>query len=315
MIQQHLCRICAFTLLFLLTQFLLTAQAIHEQQVFSGIAAYRAHLLSRHAQHRHALAAVKHKLDSVGISNEVFMNLTVGIDMLIVLRESGDVSAERLKQVILKNKIFGSQLDSSDIEVLVANADLFGLMGLRVLESTYPYKVDRGMKLHEELKFYHLEDGLRIADIGTGNGEFCVVLGFVYENLDIACNEIDSYALKIIERKRAALQSTIKGNVIHVVEGTKTSVNLPAASFDRIIIRNTFHHFARPLRMLESIAQAMADDGMLLINEPVYVSRKQNSCKKTMKEKPILRLLSRAGFVLDERLVLPGDVLYRFTRP
>jgi 2-polyprenyl-3-methyl-5-hydroxy-6-metoxy-1,4-benzoquinol methylase len=306
--------ILLFSCILMLPVTVLICQENPDQQALAGIANYRSVLLTRHVEDRHALAAVKVKLDSAGVRNEDFINLTVAVNTLLVLIEEGDPYADRFLQNLLNQKAFANRIDREDIAVLVSNADLFGLMGLGVLESNYPHKVDRNMELHKELAFYQISNGMQIADIGAGNGELCAVLCFVYDSVEVFCNDIDQMALRTISRKQSDLQDVMQSSRMHVIIGSKFSANLPENAFDRIIIRNTLHHFKRTGPMLASVLSALRDSGMLMISEPLYVSRKHNTCKKMIRETKILRMLTRAGFQLETKEALTYDTLYLFVK-
>jgi ubiquinone/menaquinone biosynthesis C-methylase UbiE len=104
--------------------------------------------------------------------------------------------------------------------------------------------------------------GMSIADIGAGTGFFTMLfaravgpMGKVYA-VDISPGFVDA-----IEKRAAEYRVD---NVEAVVNDTK-STGLPPDSIDLAFLCDTYHHFEYPRAMLESIAQALREDGELLV--------------------------------------------------
>jgi len=110
-----------------------------------------------------------------------------------------------------------------------------------------------------------LRPGLDVADVGAGSGLFSRIVaqrvapdGDVYA-VDIAPNLVEHIAETAREEGLANLHARL---------GDPRDPKLPAASVDRVLIVDTYHHFEYPAEMLEHIKRAMRPDAILLLVEP-----------------------------------------------
>jgi predicted methyltransferase len=107
-----------------------------------------------------------------------------------------------------------------------------------------------------------LKKGAAVADVGAGTGLYTMLFaaavgpaGKVYA-VEIAPRFLDY--LKTRAKKAGAKN-------VQVVRGTADSIELPAASVDRVFLCDTYHHFAAPQKNLASIRQALRPDGELVV--------------------------------------------------
>jgi len=109
-------------------------------------------------------------------------------------------------------------------------------------------------------------------------------------------------------------QSIFNSQKITIVKGKKKSTNLPVGTIDKIIIRNSFHHFSDPEAMLLSIKEALQSGGELYLNEPTIDLNKENEhlCAQSMYHNDIVQIIEDNGFVLVEELTLKKDQLLKF---
>lgn len=107
-----------------------------------------------------------------------------------------------------------------------------------------------------------LEQDLEVADVGSGTGFFTRMIaqevgsnGKVYA-VDIAQTSLDHVA-------KAAKEEGITN--ITTVLGEHKTTHLPDASVDVIFLCDTYHHFEYPVHMMESIKEALRNDGRLVV--------------------------------------------------
>jgi ubiquinone/menaquinone biosynthesis C-methylase UbiE len=169
------------------------------------------------------------------------------------------------------------------------------------------YNTDREMlhnSLREELGVYDFKPGETIADIGFGSGWLEGVIINFYDSLNIYAQDIDKYNIRTADyvfKKYLELRPTPNTNKITVVKGKKDSTGLPKNHFDKIIIRETFHHFKEKEKMLQDIAGLLKTNGRLFILEPVTEETYFNNtfCKTFhYNKKDIEQFFSAAGFKL-----------------
>jgi 2-polyprenyl-3-methyl-5-hydroxy-6-metoxy-1,4-benzoquinol methylase len=107
-----------------------------------------------------------------------------------------------------------------------------------------------------------LRAGARVADVGCGNGQACLLLALAYP--DSSFVGFDDYPLAIHNARRRLGTSGLKGQVryeLHdVVDG------LPG-TYDLITIFDTVHDMVNPVAALTRIREALHPDGVLLWTE------------------------------------------------
>lgn len=123
-----------------------------------------------------------------------------------------------------------------------------------------------------ELDIYGVRNGDTIADIGFGWAWLEGLLMLTMDSLTIYANDVDRQALKNIDRVSGFyldLRETPNTNTLHIVKGGSKTTNLPSAAFSKVIVRETFHHFAEPDTMLADLKRILKPDGRLFLTEPL----------------------------------------------
>lgn len=99
---------------------------------------------------------------------------------------------------------------------------------------------------------------------------------------------------------------------IILIKGKKKETKLPEP-VDKIILRNTFHHFKDKKAMLKSIKGSLKKDGKLFINE--YIddqSGTEKPCKHILTEIEIKKRLQKAGFELTKEMWMDKMLLMEY---
>lgn len=305
-------RICALFICLLLPVYFV-AQSTQVRQIAQGISKYRSYLLEKKPESRIQLGVVLRKLDKLGLNDEESSELTTFIGFLS--QPDSLVNPSHLSFMIeqLRSRTYFDSLSDTELNVLADNADLYDLVNLDVLELDYPYIVKPGLSLHHELFFYDIQSGDRIAEIGAGNGEFSIVLTAIYDSLVLYINELDHYRVKYITQKVEKLNSLLDPSEVLVVQGGITRSGLEDDSVDKIILRNTYHHFTEKKFMLASLHAALTEGGLLFLYEATHDLNKKDMCRSAMKEKDIVKLISKSGFNYLDRKVVDKVVLLKFS--
>lgn len=198
----------------------------------------------------------------------------------------------------------------SDLDVLSQHIDLIDLINWGLVESEFPYKIKRKYELIRQLDFLHLIPGEIVADIGAGNGMFAQLISMMGIKLKIYMTEIDGSIVHYLKDK---LKQDVHNEMeAEVVKGLDYETNLPE-KVDKIILRNTFHHFSEEEMMLSSIKQSLKPDGRLFVYESIYKSDATDNCKKELTEPEIRNPIKKAGFHLIRRLMIDGFVLLEYS--
>ena len=115
---------------------------------------------------------------------------------------------------------------------------------------------------HRIIEATGVKTGMTVADIGAGTGLFTRLFseqvgpsGKVYA-VDISKVFIDN----ILNLSREQGQSNVEG-----VVNASTDIQLPPRSIDIAFICDTYHHFEKPLAMMQSIRRALKPGGRMIV--------------------------------------------------
>lgn len=161
----------------------------------------------------------------------------------------------------------------------------------------------------EELEVYDLKPGQTIADIGFGTAWLEGMLLVKFDSLNILAQDISKYSMKTSEyvfKKYLELRTSPNTNKISLVKGDKFSTNLPKDSCDKIIIRETFHHFSDIDTMMKDISSVLKENGKLYITEPYTEKTYFSNVCKTLhySKKDIEEKLIPHDFIFAEEHIL-----------
>ena len=140
-------------------------------------------------------------------------------------------------------------------------APTMGIAGADWLE-----RADREMEEHpdEALDALHLRPGMTVADVGAGTGYITQrVAKLVGPAGKVYANDVQP---EMLSRLQEHLEQNKVSNV-ETVLGTQTNPNLPANTFDLILMVDVYHEFSQPERMLQEMKKALKADGRLVLIE------------------------------------------------
>ncbi len=107
-----------------------------------------------------------------------------------------------------------------------------------------------------------LRPGMRVADVGAGDGEWTVELARqVGESGHVYATEVDEDDL---EEARERLDDTGLDNATAIL-GDQDSTGLPADCCDAVLLRLVYHHFTDPAPMRASLRKALKPGGLIAV--------------------------------------------------
>ncbi len=210
-------------------------------------------------------------------------------------------------QDVSKEKTNNSPLSRSftedELKVVLKKVVFLLLINHNVFDIRYPYKI-KNNSIFRELEFYDLEENDIVADIGSGQGIFSLMVYFSKSKLKIYTNEIKEELLNFIDVNIA--KHINNPETFITVKGSKKSTELPEKA-DKIILRNTYHHLDKKRKMMKSIKSTLKESGELLIKESLR-SNNETECDKRMSEFELKSEIKKFGFKIIDELILDENI-------
>jgi len=143
-----------------------------------------------------------------------------------------------------------------------------------------------------------------VADIGSGEGWLDAAFGIYVDSAQFYLEDIDS---SLVKSKKLTEALTAFGNmrgkpissVYRRTIGTEKATGLPANTFDKVLLIDSFHHFNFREEMLADLFRILKAGGKLVVYDPVArkEGEKYRLCKKKIyTESQITDAMSKAGF-------------------
>ena len=145
---------------------------------------------------------------------------------------------------------------------MIANLRRAVFLVLALLAAAGPAAQSLDSEAARTIQALGLRPGLRVADVGTGNGEWAERIGReVGRTGHVYATEVDRAKLDEVE---ARLKQAGLDNVTTVL-GTQDDTGLPPGCCDAILLRMVYHHFTEPARMRASLRSALRRGGPLVV--------------------------------------------------
>ena len=300
-------------LLFLAGKGICQGQTGHQDLWIPKIMEYRDYLLRKNPNGVQELKQLLDKWETINTTEEEKTDLTLNV---LKLLETGHLSNAKIIKKAVKNmpeSNIAKQLTSSDLETIKKNAELLDMIYLGLLKSAYPFQINSKTLLLEELDVYDLHNTDKTGEIGSGSGAFSLLLNRIHPNMNLYINEMDKSFLKYIKIVLDRNVEMFTKSNIFLIKGNKKGTNLEGKQLDKIIIRNSFHHFSKKTKMLESIKKSLKPGGALYVKESVLeLDKDQDICKYAMRKRELIKIIESNGFRLIQEIELSEQVLLKF---
>lgn len=109
-----------------------------------------------------------------------------------------------------------------------------------------------------------LQDGARVADVGCGHGASTIAMARAYPASRFV--GFDYHAPSIARASKAAAEAGVGDRVAFEVADADA---LPGAGYDLVCLFDCLHDMGDPVNVAAHLCRAMADDGTLLLVEPM----------------------------------------------
>ena len=157
-----------------------------------------------------------------------------------------------------------------------------------------------------DLLFLELKPHDTIADVGSYNGYYPLIYSVLTDSIVFYLNDIVNEGFVYFDSINSICKN-LRGakftNKFKIIIGNEDSTNLPTQAFNKVILRDVFHHFKYPLKMFEEIKRIIKPNGKLLVFESTINPNieDQNLCKGSMTENELTKLFLKNGFSLTKQ--------------
>ena len=197
------------------------------------------------------------------------------------------------------NSALSTSFTENELNALAQKVAFLLLICDDVFDVAYPYKIKNNHNFNE-LEFYNLKEKDVVADIGTGQGNFSLLLHLSKNDIKVYSSEIRDELLHFNKSQIANYINDPDSFVL--VKGNKKSLNLPE-KVDKIILRNTYHHFKKKKKMMKAIRASLKPGGQLLMKESLR-SFSEKDCDQRLSEQELKKEIRKFGFLIAEELMM-----------
>jgi len=282
-----------------------------QQNLINSLSAYRNHLLF---QKEDDLLELKKTIENW---IELEPNSEVVDDFIFQTHYAYSIKNISYKTIVKRAKedfsgsLLSKNFKEEELITLSKNSELIDLMVADVLSFEYPFKIEIKQKVFDEIEFYSFKNNETIAEIGAGKGNFSYLIAMLNKGIEIHINEIDRDLAKYIEGKKKSNNFKIDIEKIYIARGNKSEIKI-YKKVNKIIIRNSLHHFSHKDEMLKSIKNSLENDGSVFIYESLKNEIDVTSCKKKMYEGEIKDLMERNGFSLKKEKKIENVIILEY---
>ena len=169
----------------------------------------------------------------------------------------------------MPNSIVANEFTEIELNTIIRNADILSQSLFGALNSEFPFNVNISELLELEWLEYDWNNSTKIGELGSGLGQFSLLVHMGNPELEIYVNEIDEEFLKYQKDVIDNNENVFNASKFYFVEGNKKSTGLEGLMLDVIVVRNSFHHFSKREKMINSIRRSLRKNGKLYILESV----------------------------------------------
>ncbi len=269
------------------------------KRIIKGIADYRTELVNN--TYANLEEYIKVSLEKSGNDYNEMLKIVKNLSLKELRKKYPNKSLyEDFRKYQLGKKSIFRSFSPIEMKIVEENLDLFGLVFQQILKPDFPYGINPKTAFMDEVVFIGIKDGDRIADLGAGSGEISFLWSIIFKDLELYMTEIGEVQLEVMNFKSKKIESIDTSNAIQILRGTKKKTGLEGENLDKIVVRQTFHHFKKKKAMLASIKSSLKPDGELILieAEPYLWHGRQMGCKKAMFQPEIESILKKNGFIL-----------------
>ncbi len=289
-----------FFTIIILTPILSICQDIKSERGngISQVANLRDVILKKHPDSLKELGALYERWDSIASAEEAkYMTFNI-----LKARVVDGSKHKHIKKEAIKAKpasLIAIGLTDAEIETIAGNSEILDLIHFGLLEHRYPFKLKGTSNFYKEFAFYDIKENDSIYEIGSGFGTLGLMINLMMPKVNLYLNELDESYLRYIESRIYKNPELFNAYKIALLNGAKKSTNLEHLEVDKIILRNTYHHFSHKEEMINSIKKTLKKNGYLfLLESTIELNNDDDLCEKAMTKEAVLSEMLEQGFTL-----------------
>ena len=170
----------------------------------------------------------------------------------------------------------------------------------------------------EFIKYFGIKNGDVIAEVGAASGYNLGGMSVFTDSISFYVQDIEPHYLNQKEFDKmvghySSIRKNSQTNTFQFVIGTERKTNLPDATFDKIIIYNTFHEFTYINEMIFDISKKLKPTGKIILYEGLSYNNSPlilPGCFITAyQEVEIKQLFEKQSLYMTTK-IFPGDTEY-----
>ena len=178
----------------------------------------------------------------------------------------------------------------------------------------YPYKIKKEKGVLEEIKFYQINAGEKIAELKAGRGAIGILLSAIYEAIDIHITTKTTLVQKELMSLFDNIDNKKKETKLKVITVNGFKTKLETQNLDKIILREGFHHIKKKEKLLASIKDSLKKEGKLYIRDILLELGADWNCEKALEKEEMIKLLAKNGFEFLEEIRIGRRILMEFKK-
>lgn len=160
---------------------------------------------------------------------------------------------------------------------------------------------DAWQRPDEVLRAMELSPAMTVADVGAGTGYFAMRLARAVPEGHVIANDIEPDMVRYLD-ERARREGLTN---VRALLGTQSSAGLSAASVDRVLVVDVWHHLGDRVAYARDLATALRDGGRIYIVDFTLEAERGPPAQHRLAAQAIAADLTAAGLVAR---VVPADL-------
>jgi len=169
----------------------------------------------------------------------------------------------------------------------------------------FNYTKEQCKQFIPEIEFMELKPGQKVAGIGSASGWYEGALSVNTQNIHYTIEDVNERLLNqkqfdAVVKHFSSVREGEQTNTFDFVLGNYDSTKLPEKTYDRIIMRNSYHEFTSKWKMIHDLKSKLAPGGKIVILDEsfssLYYTNFHSGCNvRGLQVKEVIRFFGEQG--------------------